>query len=98
MITCSLWAYGNKGPKQMEPGFDPVIQAFSGLFSLQGEPGSPPCRIGVPITDFKTGLWAAYGCLAALMERDRTGRGCEIDPSLFESINASIEGRDPRRP
>ncbi len=85
LVTCSLWAYGNQGPKCMEPGFDPVIQAFSGLFSLQGDPGSPPARIGVPITDFKSGLWSAFGCLAALMERERTGKGCEIDASLFES-------------
>ena len=89
LIYCSLWAYGAKGPKRMEPGYEPIVQAFAGMFTVNGAPEGPPSRVGLQVLDMGTGTWAAMGCLAALRERDRTGKGCIVDTSLFETaLNA----------
>ena len=57
------------------PGYDPMMQAYGGLMSLLGEDGRPPVRVGVSIIDIATGMWSVIGILAALQERQRTGRG-----------------------
>jgi crotonobetainyl-CoA:carnitine CoA-transferase CaiB-like acyl-CoA transferase len=62
-----------------------MVQAFSGLFSINGEPDRPGVRIGTSVLDLGTGLWAALGCVAGLLQRERTGRGCIVDSSLFET-------------
>lgn len=85
LVYCSLWAYGADGPMKLRPGYDFVVQAFSGMYGVNGDAGAPPQRLGVPALDLGTGMWAAFGCLAALMERQRTGVGCVVDSSLFES-------------
>jgi crotonobetainyl-CoA:carnitine CoA-transferase CaiB-like acyl-CoA transferase len=85
LIYCSLWAFGAKGPMRMEPGYEPMVQAFSGLFGLNGTAEGPPSRIGVQVLDLGSGLWTALGCIAALFHRARTGEGCVVDTSLFET-------------
>jgi crotonobetainyl-CoA:carnitine CoA-transferase CaiB-like acyl-CoA transferase len=85
LIYCSLWALGSVGPLRDHPGFDPMVQAFSGLMMMSGEPGGPPVRIGTQLLDHGTGMWAAIGILAALLRRSSTGRGGVVDTSLFET-------------
>ena len=88
LIYCSLWAYGNRGPKKMQPGYEPIVQAFSGMFSVNGAPDGPPSRVGLQVLDMGTGMWLALGCIAALYRRQITGKGCVVDASLFETALA----------
>ena len=85
LIYCSLWAFGPTGPLRLRPGYEPMVQAFAGLMMVNGEEGGPPTRIGTSILDYGTGMWAAMGTLAGLVQRQRTGRGCVVDTSLFET-------------
>jgi crotonobetainyl-CoA:carnitine CoA-transferase CaiB-like acyl-CoA transferase len=85
LIYCSVWAYGNKGPMKMRPGYEPIVQAFSGMFSVNGAPDGPPARVGLQVLDMGTGMWTAIGCIAALYRRQITGRGGVVDTSLFET-------------
>lgn len=85
LIYCSLWAFGSKGPMKMKPGYEPIVQAFSGIFSVNGAPGTPPTRVALPVLDLGTGMWAAIGCIAGLYQRQFTGAGCAVDTSLFET-------------
>jgi len=62
-----------------------MVQAFAGLFSVNGAENSPTARVGMQVLDMGTGIWAALGCLAALMRRHTTGQGCVVDTSLFET-------------
>lgn len=92
LIYCSLWAFGRTGPLRLRPGYEPMVQAFAGLMTVNGEEGGPPTRIGTSIVDFGTGMWAAIGTLAGLVQRERTGRGCVVDTSLFETALAWLTG------
>jgi len=85
LIYCSVGAYGHVGPLAGEPGYDALMQAAGGLISMTGEPGRPGVRVGSSLIDQGTGTWAALGVLAALLERDRTGEGSEVDVSLYET-------------
>jgi crotonobetainyl-CoA:carnitine CoA-transferase CaiB-like acyl-CoA transferase len=88
LVYCSLWAFGHKGPMRLKPGYEPIVQAFSGIFSVNGAAEDPPTRVNMQILDMGTGLWAALGCVAALLQRGTTGRGCVVDASLFETALA----------
>ena len=84
-IVCAhLSAYGRSGPRADWPGFDYLMQAEAGYFSLTGEPGAPPARFGLSIVDLMTGLGLAYALLAALTAARATGAGRDIDVSLFD--------------
>ncbi len=84
-IVCAhLSAYGRSGPRADWPGFDYLMQAEAGYFSLTGEPGAPPARFGLSIVDLMTGLALAYALLAALTSARATGVGRDIDVSLFD--------------
>jgi CoA:oxalate CoA-transferase len=86
IIYCSISGYGAAGPYADRPGLDQIIQGFSGLMSLNGFEGGEPIRVGIPIADLLTGLFGAYGVLAALQARERTGRGQVVSTSLLESM------------
>lgn len=85
LICCSLWAYGHNGPMRLDPGYEPIVQAFSGLMYQSGENGGPPVRMGTQVLDQGTAMWSAIGILAALAQRERTGEGCAVDTSLLET-------------
>lgn len=84
IVYCSIGAYGSKGPLRGEPGYDPLMQAASGIMSITGEAGGPPVRTGPSIVDQGTGLWSALGVLAALRARDSSGEAQLVDTSLYE--------------
>ena len=84
-IVCAhLSAYGRTGPRAAWPGFDYLMQAEAGYFSLTGEPGAPPARFGLSIVDLMSGLGLAYALLAALTGARATGAGRDVDVSLFD--------------
>ncbi len=88
LVYCSLWTFGRRGPLRLRPGYEPMVQAFAGLMMVNGEEGGPPMRIGTSVIDCGTGMWAAMGVLAGLVQRQRTGRGCVVDTSLYETALA----------
>jgi crotonobetainyl-CoA:carnitine CoA-transferase CaiB-like acyl-CoA transferase len=85
LVYCTIGAYGRVGPLRDEPGYDALMQAAGGLISMTGEPGSSGARVGTSLIDMGTGVWAALGIVAALLERERTGAGAVVDTSLYET-------------
>jgi crotonobetainyl-CoA:carnitine CoA-transferase CaiB-like acyl-CoA transferase len=85
LVYCAITAFGTEGPLASLPGYDPLMQAYAGLMSINGHPGQEPARVGTSIVDMGTGMWAALGIVAALRERDRTGRAVEVTTALFET-------------
>jgi crotonobetainyl-CoA:carnitine CoA-transferase CaiB-like acyl-CoA transferase len=67
------------------PGYDPLMQAYAGLMSVNGHPGQEPARVGTSIVDMGTGMWAALGIMAGLRQRETTGRGVEVTTALFDT-------------
>jgi crotonobetainyl-CoA:carnitine CoA-transferase CaiB-like acyl-CoA transferase len=91
LITCSLTAFGDEVAETGgRPGYDIIVQALSGLMSVTGEPGGEPVKAGVALLDVVTGLQLAIGILAALHERERTGRGRHVSVSLFDAGVAAM--------
>jgi crotonobetainyl-CoA:carnitine CoA-transferase CaiB-like acyl-CoA transferase len=84
LIYCSITGYGQSGPLSQKAGYDFAIQAEAGLMSITGEKGGEPQKVGVAVTDLMTGVYATTAILAALYERNTTGRGRYIDASLFD--------------
>jgi crotonobetainyl-CoA:carnitine CoA-transferase CaiB-like acyl-CoA transferase len=93
LIYCSIWAFGYQGPLKMKPGFDPLLQAYGGMMSVTGGPEDPPTFCGASINDKATGMFCTIGALAALRQRDKTGKGCLVDTSLFDSAVHWVEGQ-----
>src|SRR5215467_3166332 len=85
LIYCSITGYGFTGPKAEMPGYDILAQAESGVMSFTGEPGGGPIRYPIAIADMTCGMYAALGILAALFNREKTGRGQVLDIALFDS-------------
>ena len=83
IIYASVTGYGSRGPLAERPGYDPLIQAYSGVMSLTGHPDGPPARVGGSVVDVGTGILTALGVLAALRHRDRTGEGTHVEASLL---------------
>jgi crotonobetainyl-CoA:carnitine CoA-transferase CaiB-like acyl-CoA transferase len=84
IICCSITGYGETGPFKDRPAFDLMIQAGGGIMSYTGEIGRKPVKMGAPMADLTSGLFAANGILAALYQRERTGRGQKIDISMLD--------------
>ncbi|MEO0462953.1 MAG: CoA transferase [Pseudomonadota bacterium] len=86
LILCSISGYGRTGPMAQDGGFDLMAQAMSGLMSFTGESAErPPVKVGAPVADIGAGMLACIGVLAALQERTHSGRGQQVDTSLFEA-------------
>ena len=86
IILCEISGYGRTGPYADKGGFDLVAQGMSGLMSITGESSDkPPMKVGAPLTDITAGILGATGVLAALINRDKTGKGQRVDTSLYEA-------------
>src|SRR6266850_1637619 len=85
LIYCSVSAFGRTGPRKDSPGYEALMQAFSGIMSITGEPDGQPVRAGVSFLDLSTGILCALGVCSALIQRARTGAGQRVDGSLLET-------------
>ena len=96
LIYCSVSAFGRSGPRKDAPGYEALMQAFSGIMSITGEPDGAPLRCGVSFLDLTTGIFCAFGIVNALLDRARTGLGQRVDGSLLETavtlLNYHAEG------
>ncbi len=90
LIFCAISGFGRSGPAALRGGYDVIVQAMGGLMSITGEPGGPPVKVGVAMTDICTALYAHGAILAALYARERTGEGQRIDLSLLETQIAAL--------
>jgi crotonobetainyl-CoA:carnitine CoA-transferase CaiB-like acyl-CoA transferase len=110
LIYCSITGFGQDGPDAARPGYDAMVQAMGGLMSItgiaDGEPGAGPQKVGVAVSDLMAGMYAATAVLAALHERDSSGRGQHIDLALLDTqvgwlanqgMNYLLTGRPPQR-
>ena len=85
LIYCSVTGFGQNGPHAARAGYDLMAQGIGGFMDLTGTADSEPTRAGVPVSDIFTGVYSVVGILAALTQRERTGRGCYVDTSLIDS-------------
>lgn len=106
IVYCSISGFGQTGPYSSRPGYDAIAQAMGGIMGVTGVEGQLPVRAGVAIADIGAGMWAAYAILAALLYRERTGKGQYIDISLqdgqiawltYVAGNYFATGERPRR-
>ena len=106
LIYCAVSVFGRSGPYKDKAGYEALMQAFSGVMSITGEPDGPPLRCGVSFLDLGTGMMAAYGVMTALFHRERTGIGQKVEVSLFETalslmsyhaVGYLLEGNVPQR-
>jgi crotonobetainyl-CoA:carnitine CoA-transferase CaiB-like acyl-CoA transferase len=86
IIQCSVTGFGSEGEYKDYPALDLVIQAISGHMAITGEPGRPPARVGIPLADLSGGFFSAQGILAALYDRERTGKGRKVELSMFDAM------------
>ncbi|MGH2358618.1 MAG: CaiB/BaiF CoA transferase family protein, partial [Candidatus Limnocylindria bacterium] len=85
LIYGSISGFGQSGPYRDRPGYDQIAQGLGGLMSITGLPGQGPVRVGIPVADLTAGMFLAHGILAALLERERSGRGQWVHTSLLEA-------------
>ena len=110
LIYCSVTGFGQSGPRRDQPAYDFLIQALGGLMSVTGEkdgrPGGGPQKVGVPIVDLMTGMYAAVSVLAALARRNESGKGDSIDIAMLDvqvamlsnqAMNYLVSGKVPKR-
>ncbi len=90
LVYCSISGFGRRGPLASGKGYDVILQAYSGMMSITGEEGGPPSRSPFSPVDQTTGIHALCGILAALLERERTGKGALIEVSLYETALAFL--------
>ncbi len=106
LVYCSITGFGQTGPYAHRAGYDYIIQGMSGLMSVTGEPDGQPQKVGVAVTDIFTGIYSATAILAALHQRQATGRGQHIDMALMDcavaimanqAMNCLVTGTAPLR-
>ena len=106
LVYCSITGFGQDGPYAPRAGYDFIIQGMGGAMSLTGEPDGEPQKSGIAYADLFTGLYASVAILAALRERDRTGKGAHIDMALLDTqvavlanqaLNWMVSGKVPHR-
>jgi len=86
LIYASISGFGQSGPMRERPAYDIIVQALTGLMSITGDPAGPPTMVGEAFGDLTAGLFASWAILAALHQRERTGRGCHIDLAVFDAL------------
>lgn len=86
VIQCSVTGFGTEGAYKDFPALDLVIQAISGHLSITGEPARPPARVGIPLADLSGGIFSCEAILAALYQREKTGKGCRVECSMFDGM------------
>jgi len=106
LIYCSVTGFGQDGPYAKRAGYDLMAQGMAGVMDLTGMPDGEPTRVGIPVSDIFTGVYSVVGILAALHEREKTGKGCHVDTALVDStvgvlsnqaLNYLISGKIPTR-
>jgi crotonobetainyl-CoA:carnitine CoA-transferase CaiB-like acyl-CoA transferase len=106
LIYCSVTGFGQDGPYAKRAGYDLMAHGLGGFMSLTGYADGPPTRVGVAISDVFTGCYSVIGILAALAEREKTGKGCYVDTALVDStvgvlanqgLNYLVSGEIPKR-
>ena len=106
LIYCSVTGYNTATDEAARPGYDILVQGEAGLMAMNGEASQPPLKFGMAVVDMTTGLYAAQAVLAALFARERTGKGRQIEMSLYDSgvmvtgyygLDALLMGKDPER-
>ena len=106
LIYCSVTGFGQDGPYAKRAGYDLMAQGMAGLMDLTGMPEGEPTRIGIPVSDIFTGCYSVIGILAALHEREKTGKGAYVDTALVDStvgvlsnqaLNYLVSGKVPKR-
>jgi crotonobetainyl-CoA:carnitine CoA-transferase CaiB-like acyl-CoA transferase len=106
LVYCSVTGFGQTGPSASRAGYDLMAQGIGGIMAMTGAPDGPPMRVGVPIADIFSGVYAAVGILAALVRRQNTGQGGYVDAALvdstvgtlaFQALNYLVSGEVPKR-
>ena len=106
LVYCSITGFGQTGPYAKRPGYDAMIQAIGGLMHITGEADGEPTKVGLPLADIMTGIYSAVGVLAAVLNRNATGKGAYVDMSLLDTqvgvlanqgLSYLIAGLEPKR-
>jgi len=105
LVYCSISAFGETGPWRDRAGYDLLVQGLSGIMSVTGEADGPPAKVGLPQTDLITAMWAAFGTVTALYNRERTGEGERVElgmldatlPWLTKQAGKTFVGEEPER-
>ncbi len=105
LVYCSISAFGETGPWSDRPGYDLLVQGMSGIMSVTGHPDRPPAKVGLPQTDLITAMWAAFGIVTSLYNRERTDRGERVElgmldaalPWLTKQAAKQFVGEEPTR-
>jgi crotonobetainyl-CoA:carnitine CoA-transferase CaiB-like acyl-CoA transferase len=106
LIYCSVTGFGQDGPYAKRAGYDLMAQGMGGIMDLTGRPDGEPTRIGIPVSDIFTGCYSVIGILAALAQREKTGKGAYVDTALVDStvgvlsnqaLNYLVSGNIPKR-
>ncbi len=106
LIYCSVTGFGQDGPNAKRAGYDLMAQGMAGIMDLTGMADGEPTRVGIPVSDIFTGVYSVIGILAALAQRERTGKGCYVDTALVDStvgilsnqaMNFLVSGKVPKR-
>ena len=95
LIHCRISGFGEDGPLGGFPGYDAIVQAITGWFSVNGDPQNQPTRLGLPLVDMGTGLYTTIGVLLALIEREKSGIGQYLDMTLFDCAIALMHPHIP---